>query len=73
MPPKRLLFVANRSIVDAIAAGISLVYLYKVEVQCDKFGWFFWECEIEKLGGVFELISKYWVLFGLILELFGSF
>lgn len=43
VPPKRLLFVANRSVVDAIAAGISLVYLYKVEVQCDKFGLFFYD------------------------------
>jgi hypothetical protein len=38
VPAKRLLFVANRSLVDAVAAAVSLVYLNKVEVHCDIVG-----------------------------------
>jgi hypothetical protein len=38
VPAKRLLFVANRSIVDCMAAGLSLIYIRTVSLECNSFG-----------------------------------
>ncbi|CAD5222035.1 unnamed protein product [Bursaphelenchus xylophilus] len=63
VPAKRLLFVANRSVVDAIAAAVSLVYLYKVEIQCDVV-----ECKtvafVPDIAMQLIVTFNYWMLAG---------
>ncbi|CAD5216122.1 unnamed protein product [Bursaphelenchus okinawaensis] len=63
VPAKRLLFVANRSVVDAIAAAVSLVYLYKVEIQCDVI-----ECKtvafVPDIAMQLIVTFNYWMLAG---------
>ncbi|KAI6189186.1 hypothetical protein M3Y98_00435500 [Aphelenchoides besseyi] len=63
VPAKRLLFVANRSLVDAIAAAISLIYLCKAELYCDVL-----ECQTKSFvpDVVMQMIITldYWSLSG---------